>query len=208
MKTAKLLGIFCFIFTLGGTVPLQAEISGARDIVVATIDDLYSGISGEFESDEMLRASIEQSLEQHLTPVLDLNKFTKLILASHWKKASVEQRQRFTEILKAFLFRTLTKAIIEHQQILLSFKDDITVLEAKPGRTEERAVVTVVVQNGSQAPINLDFRMGFDNSRWSAYDVVVQNVSFAINYRAILNSEIKKNGIDNVVESFASKLDF
>ena len=96
MKTAKLLGIFCFIFALGGTVPLQAEISGARDVVVATIDDLYSGISGEFESDEMLRASIEQSLEQHLTPVLDLNKFTKLILAAHWKKASVEQRQRFT----------------------------------------------------------------------------------------------------------------
>lgn len=208
MKTVKLLGLFCLIFPFSGIVPLQADISGARTVVVGTIDALYSEISGQYESDELLRASVEQSLEQHLTPVLDLNKFTKLILAAHWKKASADQRQQITDILKVFLYRTLTKAIIEHKQVLLSYKDDITVMKAQPGRTEERAVVSVVVRNGSQGSINLDFRMGFSNGQWTAYDVVVQGVSFAINYRAIFNSEIKKKGIEQVVETFASNLKY
>lgn len=208
MKIKILLGLFCFIFAFGGVHPLQADISDARDVVVKTINNLYADISAEYETDDMLRASIEQSLERHLTPVLDVGKFTKLILAAHWKKTSTEQRQRFAQILQAFLFRTLTKAIVEHKQILMSYKDDITVKDAKPGRTEDRAIVSVVVQSDLQRPVHLDFRMGFNNGRWSAYDVIVQDVSFAINYRAILNSEIKKHGIEKVAETFASKLTY
>ncbi len=206
MKIIRLVALCCFSFSLGSFNSLQADVSGAHDVVVTTINNIYGDIAVDYDSDDALRASIEQSIDRHLTPVLDINKFTRLILASHWKKASVQQRQRFTEILRAYLFRTLTKAILEHRQVLLSYQDNIDVMKARSGRNENRAMVSVTVDTGSQSTINLDFRMGRENGTWRAYDVIVQDVSFAINYRAILNSEIKQHGIEKVAESFDTKL--
>lgn len=208
MKIGRVYVLFCFIFIFGWVIPLKADISGARSVVVATIDNVYGDIVVDYETDDVLFSSVGRSLDQHLTPALNFEKFTKLILASHWKKATPEQRQQLTEILKAFLFRTLTKAIVEHRHVIISYKENISIMDAVPGRNEERALVSVVVENPSRGPINIDFRMGFENSQWKAYDVIVQDVSFAINYRAILNSEIRKHGIEKVLETFASKLKF
>ena len=207
MKAKKILIFTCFILAFGCWNSLLADISDARNIVVHTIDNIYLDISTDYASEDALRTNVEQSVRRHLEPVLDFSRFTKLILASHWKKASVEQRDRFADILRTFLYRTLSKAIVEHKQIILSYQDDLVVLEPRPGRTEDRAIVSVVVENHSKGKITLDFRMGQKDGRWSAYDVIVQDVSFAINYRAILNSEIKKNGLDPVIESFTSTLE-
>ena len=45
-----------------------------------------------------------------------------------------------------------------------------------------------------------------DEGAWKVYDVVFEGVSFAINYRTILNSEIKKVGIDEVTTNLSEKL--
>ena len=199
--------LFCFILTLGYSNFLLANISGARNVVVDTVNGIYGDISTQHDSELALRESVHQSVRQHLKPVLNFDKFTKLILAAHWKKTSIQQRQQLAEILQNFLFRTLTKAIVDNKQILLSYKEGLVVKEPKPGRTEDRAIVSVVVNTQSQGTVNLDFRMGRENGRWAAYDVIVQGVSFAINYRAILNSEIKKHGIDKVITTFLEQLE-
>ncbi len=208
MRKERLLALFCFILAFGCFYPLQADISGAHSTVVAAIDSIYADIASEFESEDELKISVEQSLNRHLSPVLDFEKFTKLILAAHWKKATVVQRQRFSEILKGFLYQSLTKAIVDHRHILVSRKESISVMDAVPGRNEDRAMVSVVVESPSSGNVKIDFRMGRKSENWLAYDVIVQDISFAINYRAILNSEIRQNGIDNVIESFATKLKF
>lgn len=208
MKVTRLSPPICLILVFGCFNSLQADISGAHNVVVATINQLYSDVSVDNDNDEELLASVEQSVERHLTPVLDFEKFTKLILAKHWKTASDEQRARFTKILKGFLFRTLTKAITEHHQTLVSYQEHIKVMDARPGRNEDRATVSVVIDTSDGQTVNIDFRMGRSNGQWQAYDVIVQDISFAINYRAILNSEIKKHGIEKVAETFDSKLKF
>ena len=202
MRILRPLGLFCVIFSLGWIHPLQADIGEARNVVVNAIENIYGDIKADYSTEDALRASIDQSLEYNFIPALDLGKFTKLILASHWKKATPAQRQQITEILQAFLIRTLAKAIVEHRDMLASYKDHITVMDAVPGRNEDRALVSVVVQNQSTGSVDIDFRMGREENQWRAYDVVVKDVSFAINYRAILNSEIRQHGIDKVVESF------
>ncbi len=208
MKITRPIALFCLLYSICGFSSLKADISEARDVVDVTINNIYAEIATDYDSEEALRASIEQSVDLHLTPVLNFEKFTRLILASHWKKASAEQRDRFTEILRAYLFRTLTKAIMEHRNVLLSYRENIDVKDARPGRDEDRAIVPVVVHTGPQSTVHLDFRMGREEDRWQAYDVIVQDVSFAINYRAILNSEIKRHGIENVAADFASKLNY
>ena len=209
MKVTRLLITpICLILIFGCINSLRADISGAHNVVLATINQLYSDVSVDYDNDEALLASVEQSVERHLTPVLDFEKFTKLILAKHWKTASDNQRARFASILKGFLFRTLTKAIAEHHQTLVSYQEHIKVMDARPGRNEDRAIVSVVIETSDGQTVNIDFRMGRNNGRWQAYDVIVQEISFAINYRAILNSEIKKHGIEKVAETFDSKLRF
>jgi len=208
MGTKRLLASLGLLFAILWCNSLLADLSGAHSAVVETIDSVYSDIALDYQTEDDLRASVARSLDLHLTPTLDFDKFTKLILASHWKKATQAQRERITEILKAFLFRTLTKAIVDHRQILMSYKDHIVIMDALPGRSEDRAIVSVVVHRPSSNPVKIDFRMGFAGDRWTAYDVIVQDVSFAINYRAILNSEIRRDGIEQVIEGFASKLKF
>ncbi len=193
-------------FTVGFSTSVHADVSGARDVVVDTMGKIYDKITGDFEDDEALAAAASEVIRLELLPILHVEKFSKLILASHWKDATVQQRREFTYILTEFLLRSFRKAIVVNRDLLAKYLDNIRILEAKKGNNDDRAMVTMLVIVLSQQERKIDFRMTREDGSWKVYDVVFEGISFAINYRTILNSEIKKSGIEAVTANLGEKL--
>ncbi len=207
LKNFYLFSVAVLFVAAGGAKFAEANIESARVTVSETIHVIYGQIVASSSDSEALKAVATDVVRRELLPKLHVDKFSKLILAAHWKRATAQQRTEFTRILTQFLLRTFVTAIVSNQDKLDTYLDSITIRQAKPGNREGRAVVPMVVKYPGSNEVKIDFRMtNEDGDGWKVYDVVFEGVSFAINYRTILNSEIKKSGIDAVTANLAEKL--
>ena len=187
--------------------PAQANISEAQSTVSETIKVIYDRIIQDAASEANFDSVATDVVREELLPKLHIEKFSKLILAAHWKKSTPEQREEFTRILTEFLVRSFVKAIVANRDKIDIYLESITISKAVAGNREGRAVVSMLVNFPGSREIEIDFRMtSEDEGAWKVYDVVFEGVSFAINYRTILNSEIKKVGIDEVTTNLSEKL--
>lgn len=206
-KNFFLVPVAIVLVIAGASKIVEANVDGARVTVSETIHVIYGEIVANSGDSEALKAVATDVVHRELLPKLHVDKFSKLILAAHWKKASAEQRSEFTRILTQFLLRTFVTAIVSNQDKLDTYLDSITIKQAKQGNREGRAVVPMAVKYPGSNEVKIDFRMtNEDGDGWKVYDVVFEGVSFAINYRTILNSEIKKSGMDAVTANLAEKL--
>ena len=205
MKHQKFLLYLIFMLLLIGSSIARADISEARAVVVDAVQDIYSDLDGDYATDEELRLAAEEVIRLKVVPLLHVKLFSKLILASHWKKTSSQQREKFQNVLTGFLVRTFAQSVAADLNRFEKFLDQMSIESARPGRNENRAVIPMTIM-ADTGDIKLEFRMARSESGWLLYDVVFQGVSFAINYRTILKSEIKKHGIDKVTENLVEKL--
>jgi len=58
-------------------------------------------------------------------------------------------------------------------------------------------------------PVNLAFAMrpGSDGE-WKIYDVIIENLSLVTNFRSQFNAEIKKSGLDGLIQRVESGGDY
>ena len=207
MKNFYVVAVAIVLVTAGAVKFAEANIDGAKVTVSETIHVIYEEIISKSGDSEILKAVATDAVNRELLPRLHVEKFSKLILAAHWRKSSEQQRSEFTRILTQFLLRTFVTSIVSNRDKLDTYLESITIKDAKPGNNEGRAIVPMVVKYPGSDAVKIDFRMtNEDGDGWKVYDIVFQGVSFAINYRAILNSEIKKSGIDAVTANLSEKL--
>ncbi len=183
----------------------QANLEDASQTIEDTLHNLYQQFAAESANSDDVQAAAIEIMRRDLLPHLDSDRFMKLILARHWRTASAEQRAAFAEVLTEFLLRSFAVALIGVQDDVGEIYERIEVLPAKAGRKEGRAIVDLRVR-GDERTTELTFRMNSTDQGWKVYDVVFEGVSFAINYRAILNSEIGKHGIDEVTRTLDTRL--
>jgi len=208
-NTVKNIRVQAFVFAAifgGAAVPAFGSLLEARDTVESTFNSIYAALYDELENGAPIEDSATTIIENELLPKINVYKFSKLILGKYWKEASEAQRQQFIGILTQFLVRTTVKTVVENPDLIRTYLDNVNVSDVQPGRSDDRAVVTMVLKMPSRPERTIAFRMLRQDGTWRLYDVVFEGVSFAVNYRTILNSEIKKYGIDAVAADLESKL--
>lgn len=135
-----------------------------------------------------------------LMPHFDFEKMAKLALGKNWRGLSVAQQVRFTDEFRLLLIRTYSTAMLEYsdQEIrFLPFRDDVT--------TKRVQVDMDIIQTGGPAiPMSLSLYQN-ENDAWKVYDVKIDGISLVTNYRSTFATEIRNDGINNLIERLASK---
>jgi len=62
-------------------------------------------------------------------------------------------------------------------------------------------VRTKVFTKDGAPPVPIDYRLYRKNGQWKVYDVVVDGVSLVSNYRSTFAEQIRKGGIDGLIEA-------
>ena len=128
-----------------------------------------------------------------LLPYVQVNYAGSLVLGSHFKSTTPEQRAKFFKAFSDFIEQA-------YAQVLTAYTDqNIQIEPAKEVGDKNLVSIRVnIVQNGGQAPIKLDFkwRKNSKTGEWQAYDMVAEGVSMVVTKQNEWSGILRQQGID------------
>ena len=128
-----------------------------------------------------------------LLPYVQVNYAGSLVLGSHFKSTTPEQREKFFKAFSDFIEQA-------YAQVLTAYTDqNIQIEPAKEVGDKNLVSIRVnIMQNGGQAPIKLDFkwRKNSKTGEWQAYDMVDEGVSMVVTKQNEWSGILRQQGID------------
>lgn len=128
-----------------------------------------------------------------LLPYVQVNYAGSLVLGSHFKSTTPEQREKFFKAFSDFIEQA-------YAQVLTAYTDqNIQIEPAKEVGDKNLVSIRVnIMQNGGQAPVKLDFkwRKNSKTGEWQAYDMVAEGVSMVVTKQNEWSGILRQQGID------------
>ncbi len=128
-----------------------------------------------------------------LTPNFDLEYAGRLVLGTHYRAATPEQRTRFVRGLYRSLLKTYGAAVLDFTADRMKF------LPFRPDASPDTATVRSEIRrdDGTRVPVNYVMRRTKDG--WKTWDVVIEGISYVRNFRKDIGLEIEQRGLDAVI---------
>ena len=156
-------------------------------------DKLFSDIKNNQAKIKKDPNYLRTIVRNDLLPYVQVNYAGSLVLGSHFKSTTPEQREKFFKAFSDFIEQA-------YAQVLTAYTDqNIQIEPAKEVGDKNLVSIRVnIVQNGGQAPIKLDFK-GRKNSKtgeWQAYDMVAEGVSMVVTKQNEWSGILRQQGIE------------
>ncbi len=177
---------------------VAADLRGPQVAIKGVSDKLKIKLQDEMFKKDFNK--ITGFVREVVDPMIDFNRISALVLGKLWKKATLEQKQRFKKEFHTLLIRTYSRAFFE-------FKDwSVRFLPLRLAEGGKKVIVkTEVIQPGLQ-PLAINYRMILRKGKWKAYDIMIEGVSLVTNYRTSIKNEYQKAGsIDAVIDKLAKR---
>jgi len=128
----------------------------------------------------------------------DFRSMSQSVLATNWKKATTEERARFTEFFSQYIEETYRSRIEAYTDEEIIYGDEII--------RGKRAVVETIIKSATvEIPIN--YKLKENDGEWFAYDVIVEGVSLVNNYRNTFAVIVKNEGMDGLLSDIQRRID-
>jgi phospholipid transport system substrate-binding protein len=139
------------------------------------------------DASEKRRAEIRKAADA----LFDFPDMSRRALGLHWKDRTPAEREEFTRLFTDLIARTYIGKIDKYAG------ESIAYVGERVDGDQASVRSNVITPTGSQIPV--EYRMHRANDTWSAYDVLIENVSLVGTYRSQFDRVIK-------AESFADLL--
>jgi phospholipid transport system substrate-binding protein len=146
------------------------------------------------------QAERRQRVRQIILDTFDFGEMATLALGPSWDKLTAPQRAEFVN-----LFGTLFER--SYNNLVLRFLPNRQTSYGKETVTQDRAVVqTTLVDQTTGGELPVDYRLIHKDQRWAVFDVVVDGVSLAQNYRAQFEQIIRSSSYDTLLQRIKSRV--
>ncbi len=186
--------VLCWSATLTA-MPVHPAEQVVRDTttqVFNALDDEALGIRKDLSK---LYALVNDTVLTHF----DFQRMSRRVLGKHWRKANSDQRSRFAQEFQTLLVRTYATALLEYSDQKIAY------LPVRKGSRASEAVIRTEVRPPGGMPIPIGYAMYDGGKDWKVYDVSIDGVSLVINYRASFNSQIRREGLDGLINKLAER---
>ena len=175
---------------LGLTASVAAALT-PTETVRSRVDEALQSLSKTAnpgaEASERRRADIRRAADT----LFDFPDMSRRALGRHWTDRTPAEREEFTRLFTDLIARTYIGKIDRYAG------ESIAYVGERVDGDEASVRSQVVTAKGSQIPV--EYRLHRANDTWSAYDVLIENVSLVGTYRSQFDRIIK-------AESFADLL--
>ena len=172
----------------------------AEEVVKVTADQMLDKLSAERANLEVHPEKIFDLIHEIVIPRFDFLSMSKWVLGKQaWRTANETQREEFIEQFRTLLVRTYAKALLEYSD------ENIIYHEAENNPGSNIAVVRTELQKAGSHPVPINYSMHVAGGEWKVVDVAVDGVSLVKTYRGSFASEIRKNGMDNLIEKLKQR---
>ncbi len=139
-------------------------------------------------------------VQEIIMPNFDFDKMSKLALGKNWRKASAEQRVRFTEEFRLLLVRTYSTAMLEYSDEKIKFIP----FRGNVAKKKVKVKMEILQAGGPSIPMTLSMYLNKEEA-WKVYDVKIDGISLVTNYRSTFATEIRNGGMDKLIDRLAKR---
>jgi len=190
--------ILCFLL-MQSTLSFAAN-AGPAELIKQTSEKVLSALDENKEKYKEQPEEIFKLVNDIILPHLDFRAMSKLALGKNWRKANHEQQHRFVNAFKTMLIRTYSKSLTEYAG------QEIKFLPYHPPAAGKRTTkVKTVIDQGAGPDIPITYSLRIKNDIWKVYDIKIDGISLVTNYRNSFASDIRKVGIDGLIEQLLAK---
>lgn len=182
-----------------------------HDMLKSVTEEIFTVLKQQQETIHEKPEHLFDLVEKVLLPHVDMTVMSRYVLGKYWRTADEEQRQRFILEFKNLLVRFYVSALLEDPSQLdelLANTDGLinylpVNLDAETRKTTVRAEV-YMPNGGPRIPVSFNLFRN-DSGEWMMYDVNVDGISLVTNYRSSFAAEIKRDGLDALLERMADR---
>lgn len=136
-----------------------------------------------------------------IAPVIDdgfdFRSMSQSVLATHWKKATPEERERFIEFFSQYMEAT-------YREKIEAYTDQEIVYKSETIEADRAVVETLIVTGSTEIPVN--YKLKNNAGQWYAYDVVIEGVSLVANYRSTFAAIINNEGMEGLLADIEQRI--
>ena len=181
---------------LGLTASVAAALT-PTETVRSRVDEALQSLSKTAnpgaEASERRRADIRRAADT----LFDFPDMSRRALGRHWTDRTPAEREEFTRLFTDLIARTYIGKIDRYAG------ESIAYVGERVDGDEASVRSQVVTAKGSQIPV--EYRLHRANDAWSAYDVLIENVSLVGTYRSQFDRIIKAESFANLLRRLREK---
>jgi len=156
----------------------------------------------ELEED---RQKLYSLVDELASPLFDFSYISKLVLGKNWKSASAGQRQQFAEEFKKLLIITYATALFQYTGEEKMVFEGTQVRERK-GVLFAKVQSEVTLSRGN--PIAVEYALIRNAQKeWKVYNLTVGGLNMVLNYRDVIQSSIRSEGLDGMIATMKANND-
>jgi len=144
-------------------------------------------------------ARTRELIDEFITPHVDLEGFSKLVLGKYWRRATPEQQRQFLTHFHALALHTYATALTADTDIPIKY------LPMREESRENFATVRTIVPLAAGDGANVNYRLYCRNNAWKLFDVNIAGISMVITIRGAFLAEVKKSGLDGLIKVLERK---
>ena len=186
--------VFVLLLSLLSTsATIFAAVQSPSERVKTTVEEILTILRDKSLDWNMRQKRIEAIIDERF----DFRSMSQSVLATHWKRASPAERERFVHFFSQYLELTYAKKLKNYTNEYVKY--------GKEKVRGKRAVVdTFIVTDTNEIPVSYKLRL--DDEQWYAYDVVIENQSLVNNYRTVYSAIVRSEGMGGLLDNLEGEI--
>jgi phospholipid transport system substrate-binding protein len=183
------------MFSSSASALLAPAADSPEAALKGTVDELlvnFKQHAPQYRKDE---TAFYAMVDEVVVPRFDVAGIARFALGKHGRKASPEQRQQFADALALALVHSYADVMLQRYDTMVLVWNPARMVAAGADRAKINSVLTG--DAGQHYPVG--FSVCLVDGDWKIYDLEIEGVSLALNYRAQLGAEIKRTSLDAVI---------
>ena len=186
-------GTILLALVLTALITVPAFAGAPTDEVRSSVDAIIEILKDDTIPTETKKDRVGSMVRERF----DFQVMAQGILATNWKRADKEQRQRFIDLFTELIETTYRDRIDAYNNQEVKYTG-----ERVEGKKAE--VQTMVVTTDVEIPV--DYKLVQRGGQWLAYDLVIEGVSLVRNYRDSYKDIVRKEGMDGLLKRLEVKI--
>ena len=170
-------------------------------LIQQVVERLINELTERKEELKSDRRRLYEMVERVIVEHIAVDKVAKLVLARHWRNASLEQRTDFADEFKNLLIRTYASALFDY-----TGREEMTYRPLQLSGNERTVVVRTDVKLRGVRAIAVNYKfLRVESGDWKIFDVTIDGISLVTNYRVSYARIIQKEGLDSLISRLEQK---
>jgi len=181
------------------SLALAAVPQDPSELIKKTSEQVRARVAVERDTLRTDRDRLHQLVDDLILPHFDFDQMSQRVLGKHWQDANSTQRERFIDEFRKLLIRTYALALLDYVDREVRYFP----VRAEPGA--QMVTVKTEIDRPGGAAMPISYRLHITDDAWKVSDITVDGVSLVNTYQASFRSEVRKGGIDGLINSLAAK---